>query len=235
MAGYTDRSDPGEAALTRWVMAGLMAAGAIWVGWMLGWPWVFELNDPDFNPLLLLELILIGLTVFYLAKAAIWQRRARAFGASELVVDGPVPVPLGRPLSGRLRVARPVRASGDWTLELSAHDIHETRDTRDHAAGPYRRDAYPTWSARINLPKATDAVHGLPYRFELPASVGPKPVRPLDRPNPYFRITASINVPGLRRVFSHNAPPVGRIWTLAATAPTESGTFRAEFIVPVEE
>jgi len=42
MAGYTDRCDPGEAALTRWVMAGLMAAGAIWIGWMLGGPWGFD-------------------------------------------------------------------------------------------------------------------------------------------------------------------------------------------------
>lgn len=77
MAGYEDRSDPGEPALTSWIMAGLSASGGIWVGWQLGWPWVLSHDDPHFNPVLILEAALLGLTVYFLVKGSVWQRRAQ--------------------------------------------------------------------------------------------------------------------------------------------------------------
>lgn len=109
--------------------------------------------------------------------------------------------------------------TGDSTLELTCLDIHETDDTRDLATGPYRKDAYPVWTSRLTLPAATDMRQGLPFRFDLPTSVGPKPVQKLEPKNAYVRFSASVNIPGLRRIVTRNAPPVGRTWALVASAP----------------
>ncbi len=235
MASYSDRSDPGDQAVMNWVVAGLSTAGAIWVGWMLGWPWIFDMDHPDFNPVILLEGLLIGVSAWHTVKALRWRARSRAFGAIDLEINGLTPVPLGSQLSGVLRLGRPVQPADDWTLKLTCFDIHETRDTRDTSTSPYRQDAYPVWSATITLPADTDTGRGLPFHFQLPASVGPKPVKPLERTNAYFRFTASVNIPGLKRVVSHNAPPVARSWSLLVTAPTSGPEFRAEFQMPVGE
>lgn len=99
MAGYQDRSDPGEPAFTSWIMAGLSASGAFWLGWQLGWPWVLSHDDPHFDPVLIPEAALLGLTVSFPVKGAVWQRRAQDHGATYRELDGPVPVPLGGSLA----------------------------------------------------------------------------------------------------------------------------------------
>jgi len=218
-----------------WVVAGMAMAAAAWVGWMLGWPWIFDMNDPDFNPMILLEGLLLAVAAWHVVKALRWRARSNAFGATEFEIIGRTPVPLGSQLSGVLRLGRAVVPTENWTLKLTCFDIHETRDTRDSATSPYRRDAYPVWSTTITLPADTDTTKGLPFSFQLPASVGPKPVKPLERKSAYFRFTASVNIPGFRRVVSHNAPPVARSWNLLVTAPTSGPEFRAEFPVPVED
>lgn len=235
MASYSDRSDPGDQAVMNWVVAGMATAAAVWVGWMLGWPWIFDMNDPEFNPMILLVGLLVAVAGWHVFKALRWRARSRAFGAADLEISGRTPVSLGSQLSGVLRLGRPVAPSGDWALKLTCFDIHETRDTRESATSPYREDAYPVWSKTITLPPDTMTARGLPFRFQLPDSVGPKPVRALERKNPYFSFTASVNIPGFKRVVSRNAPPVARRWSLLVTAPTSGPEFRVEFPVPIED
>ena len=158
---------------------------------------------------------------------------ALLFGAADLEIKGRTPVPLGSQLSGLLRLERPVSPTADWTVKLTCFDIYETNDTRDSATSPFRRDAYPVWSETIKMPAETDISQGLPFQIRLPASVGPKPVKPLERKNAYFSYTASVNIPGFKRVVSHNAPPVARHWTLLITTPTSGPEFRVEFPVPI--
>lgn len=234
MASYSDRSDPGDQAVLNWVVASMATAAALWVGWMLDWPWIFDINHPDFNPLILLEGLLIVVAGWHVFKALRWRARSKAFGAADLEITGFTPVPLGGELSGVLRLSRPVAPIGDWTLKLTCFDIHETRDIRDSSTSPYREDAYPVWSKTITLPPETDAPQSVSFRFQLPDSVGPKPVWPLERKNAYFSFTASVNIPGMKRVVSRNAPPVARSWSLLVTAPTAGPEFRVEFPVPIE-
>jgi hypothetical protein len=235
LAGYSDRSDPGDQAVQSWIIAALVAAPAVWLGWMLGWPWVLDINDPEFNPLVVVEGLFIAVAVWHVVKALRWRARSRAFGAADLEIKGRTPVPLGSQLSGLLRLERPVSPTADWTVKLTCFDIHETNDTRDSATSPFRRDAYPVWSETIKVPAETDISQGLPFQIRLPASVGPKPVKPLERKNAYFSYTASVNIPGFKRVVSHNAPPVARHWTLLITTPTSGPEFRVEFPVPIED
>lgn len=218
-----------------WAVAAIAAAGAVWIGWMLGWPWIFDINHPDFNPMILVVGVLVAVAGWHAVKALRWRARSKAFGASDLEITSRTPAPLGGQVSGVLRLGRPVSATGDWTLKLTCFDIHETRDTRVSSASPYQRDAFPVWSETVTLPASTDTARGLPFRFQLPASVGPKPVRPLARPHAYFRASVSINIPGLRRIFTRNAPPVARQWTLQVSVPTEGPDFKVAFPIPVED
>lgn len=228
--------EPKQKALTAAIMAALAAMAAAWVGWMLGWPWVVDINDPDFNPLVILEGILLAVLGWNILQALRWTRRARQFGASFIDIDGRTPIPLGGPFSGRVRTGQPVRARGDFRLVLTCFDIHERRDAGTSTTATHRNEAFPVWTASQTLPATTDSSRGLPFRFDLPASVGDKPLPAIrSQPNPYFSGSISINIPGLRRIFTRNKPPVARIWTLVVTAPTDAPDYRAEFSVPLAD
>lgn len=235
MAKYSDRSDPGEQAVMNWVVAALSIAGAVGSGWALGWSFILDLNNPDFNPVVLVQLLLICVAGWHILKALRWRARNRMFGAADIEIDGYTPVPMGGTLSGVLRLGRPVAATGDWALRLTCFDIHETHETSDASNAIYRNDAYPVWNSQVFLPADTDTSEGLAFRFQLPRSVGPKPVNPMKRKNSYFSFTASVNIPGFKRVVHHNAPPVARYWTLHVSAPTAGPEFLAEFPVPVSD
>lgn len=232
-----EQFEPKEKALTAWIMAALFGAAAIWVGWLLGWPWILDFDHPDFNPMIILAGILLGICLWNVAKALRWSRRARAFGASLVDIEGRTPVPLGGPFAGRVRTGQAIRATGDFRLVLTCLDVHETRNSSSSSsASPYRNEAFPVWTAEQTLPATTDSARGLPFRFDLPGSVGDRPVAPLQpKKNPYFSGSISINIPGMRRIFTRNKPPVARYWTLTVTAPTEGPGYRAEFTVPLAE
>jgi hypothetical protein len=237
MAGsaYRDTSDPNFTATTHWIMAGLAALAAGFLGWQLGWPWIVDIEDPDFNSMIIIQVFIIGIGLWQVLQAVRWAARGRRFGATEMEIDGPVPVPLGRVLAGRLRSPRALEPTGDYRITLSCFDIHERRNTSSSTASPHQTEAFPVWTSEITLPATSDAVAGLPFRFQLPASVGPKPVRPLEQGKTYFRFKASINLPGFRRIATHNAAPIGRRWQLDVAAPTAGTGYEAAFVVPVLE
>jgi hypothetical protein len=232
-----ETSEPKEKAVTAWVMAALAGGAAAWVGWMLGWPWVVDMNHPDFNPIIILEGLLLAVLAWNVVQALRWTRRARQFGASMIDIDGRTPVPLGGAFSGRVRTAQTIRAKGDFRLVLTCLDIHERKNMASSSTtSPHRTEAYPVWTAEQTLPAATDSARGLLFRFDLPASVGDKPVAPIRaQKNAYFSGSISINIPGLRRIFTHKKPPVARVWTLVVTAPTDGPDYRAEFTVPLAD
>lgn len=229
--------EPRQRALTAWIVAALAGAAAVWVGWMLGWPWVVDIDDPDFNPMIILEGLLLAVCLWHVAKALLWTRRAKAFGASEIEIDGRTPIPLGGSFTGRVRTRQAVRAGGDFRLVLTCFDVHESRNTSSTSgSADYRSEAYPVWKVEQTLPATTDSLRGLDFRFDLPASVGAKPVAPLaPKANPYFSGSISINIPGFRRIFTRNKPPVARYWTLVVTAKTDGPDYRAEFNVPLAD
>ena len=236
-SSHGEQFEARERATTAWVMAAVLGAAAVWIGWLLGWPWVIDMDHPDFNPMILIEGLLILLILWYVLQAIRWSLRSRSFGRSLIDIEGPVPVPLGGTMLGRVRTARPVRAAGDIRMVLTCFDVHERRYAAQAQAGsPHRREAFPVWSAEHHLSAATDSTQGLTFRFELPDSVGERPVQPLERPaSAFFRGSISINIPGLRRIITRNRPPVARYWTLTVTAPTDGPDYRAEFAIPVEE
>ncbi len=236
-SSHGEEFEPKEKAVTAWIMAALSGAAAVWVGWMLGWPWIFDFDDPDFNPMLFLEGVFLAVCLWHVGKALLWTSRAKAFGASEIEIEGRTPVPLGGVFQGRVRTAQPIRARGDFRLVLTCLDVHEQRNmSRATNSSPYRNEVFPVWTKEQTLPATTDSARGLHFRFPLPASVGDKPEAPIQQKrNPYFSGSISINIPGLRRIFTQGKPPVARYWTLVVTAKTDGPDYRAEFTVPLTD
>ncbi|MFN3890956.1 MAG: hypothetical protein ACK4MV_11205 [Beijerinckiaceae bacterium] len=232
---YSDVSNPNEAAITNWCMAAIMAAGTGFVAWHMSWPVVLDINDPDFNPIVVVLLAPLGATVWHTVKAVRWTARGRRFGAAIMEIDGPVPAPLGRRLSGRVRIERSPAPTGDYRIRLRCFDIHEMRRSSD-AGMPYGNEEFPVWSEEITLPASNDAAKGLPFAFQLPASAGPKIINYADRSERrYFEFKFAITIPGLRKIYTKNSPPIGRRWELDVSAPTKGADYRAAFCVPVLE
>jgi hypothetical protein len=204
--------------------------GAGWLGWMIGWPETFDTNDPDFiNPFSIMILGLVGIAGWFAIKAARNELRHRAFGSTLLEIDPPGALRLGRAFSGRMRVQKPVAATGPFRLVLTCMDVHEFEDD-----GRFNTSSFPVWTAERTLPPETDATIGLPFNFGLPASVGLDPVPSGILPGSGNRYRATVHIPGMRQVVASNIPPVGRYWTLVATAATKGTDFRAEVVIPLE-
>jgi hypothetical protein len=221
---------PAARAIGAGVIAVLCAGGAIWLGLQLGWPATFDVNDVDFiNPLSIMVLALAIGSLWFSGKAGIWLVRHRAFGRVVLEIDPPGGLRLGRVFAGRLRVQKPVAASGPFQLVLTCMDVHEFEDN-----GRFKTSDFPVWSAERTLPPETDATRGLPFRFDLPASVGMEPVPSGILPGTGSRHRATIHIPGMRKVVASNIPPVARYWRLVVTAPTPGPDFRADVIVPLD-
>jgi hypothetical protein len=221
-----------SASLAQAAVAGgiavLAAGAAVWVGWMLGWPWVLDIDDPEFNPMVVFEALLIAVAVWHLLKALRWYLRHRAFGGVQLDLEGTGRLRLGKPLIGRVRVQSPVAATGPFRLVLTCIDLHETGvDEGDRKLVPF-----PVWTGEQQLPAETDAQQGLAFHFKLPKSVGPDPVPSLAVRPALRRSQVMVHVPGFQSVTQHNRPPVDRIWTLVVTAPVAGADFRCELQIP---
>ena len=215
-------------------MAGGMAAVALgaaaWLGWMIGWPASFDTSDPDFvNPLSIMVLGLLGVAVWFAIKAVGHERRHRAFGATALELAPPGYLRLGGTFSGRLKVQKAVAATGPFRVVLTCLDVHEFEDDVR-----FKTVNFPVWTAELSLPPDTDAMRGLVFRFDLPASVGPNPEPSSILPGAGSRHRTTIHIPGMRQVVASSTPPVARFWTLVASAPTKGPDFRAEVVVPTD-
>jgi hypothetical protein len=225
-------SSPKAQALFAAALAVICAGAAVWLGLQLGWPATFDVNDIDFvNPLSIMVLARVLGCLWFSGKAVRDWLRHRAFGAASLSLDAPGFLRLGQPLSGRLLVQRPVSPTGPYKLTLVCHDVHAF-DSDDN--GP-KYQSFPVWSASAELPASTDAVKGLPFRFALPASVGPDPVPSGILPGALHQSRTTIHVPGFRKVSATNHPPIDRHWKLTVTAPCKGPDFRAEIAVPLRD
>jgi len=221
------QSSPLIEALKAAAIALAALGGAGWLGWQIGWPATFDPGDVDFvNPISIMILGLLGAAVWFTIKAVLHALRQRAFGRAVLDLDPPGYLRLGGAFGGRLKAQKPVAATGPFRIELTCYDTHEFEEN-----GRWKTVDFPVWTEARSLPPDSDATQGLPFRFTLPASVGPEPVPSGILPGARHRTT--VHVPGMRQVVASTVPPVGRHWTLVVTAPTPGPDFRAEVVVPL--
>lgn len=234
-ARYSDASDPKEKAITAWFVAciGFVGAGALM--WLLRWPLVLDMNDPQFNPMVFILALALGVGVWHTGLALRWQQRLRRFGATEMQIEGQVPAPLGKPLVGRLVFGQAIHAKGDFRVTLICYDVHETPDLNTSSTSSRRNESFPVWSQEQLVPVQADGL-SVPFRFDLPNSVGLKPASPIRRHGkPYAEFKLFITIPGFRKAITPGSAPVGRYWTLKVAAKTDGPDFQADFTVPMQE
>ena len=223
-----------------WFMAGLMAAAVIGILVYLPTTWVFDMNAPDFNPLVLVPTLLAAVGLFQLFQAVRKTSRARKSGAATLTLTGTGVARMGGTVAGVIRTAARIAPTGDVRVVLQCVDTHVFRQiNHQSSSGTDSQREYVTWEHAQLVPLVgLDSVAGIPFAFELPASVGEPPkseVEPGSSTSPRVSFTAAINVPFMKkRVWTHNAPQTSRRWQIVVSAPTTGIDFRAEFPVAID-
>lgn len=236
-SNYSDTDQTKDNAITHWIMAGGMAGAIIFVSSYLPWPWIFDIDSPDFNPMVMLPLMLGGVSVYQLFHAIRWTARHRRFGTARMELKGAGTVWMGTRFEGVVRTAQALQPEGSFRIVLKCIDTHEFRDHSATATNTRNAESFTVWKHELEVPATgLDSTRGIPFAFQLPESVGQSPVTSrVSTGSPYFRFKAAIMIPGMRRVWSHNDPPKARTWQLDVSAPMPGTDFHAQFIVPVQQ
>jgi hypothetical protein len=234
---YSDADHTRDSAITHWIMAVGMAGATVFVSSFMPLPWVFDLESPDFNPMVAVPPLLGGVSAFQLFHAIRWTTRYRRFGTAKMDLKGTGTVLLGTRVEGVIRTARPLQPDGPFRVVLQCVDTHEFHDIGGAAAGPDKTESHVVWKEELEIPsRGIDSTRGIPFSFQLPQSVGPKQMRSsAPTGSPYFKFKVALRIPGMRRIWTHNEPPTARMWQLDASASMAGTDFHAQFIVPVQQ
>jgi hypothetical protein len=172
--------------VTLLVMGGLLI-------WYFELPLNFDVTDRDFNPLILVPVLLGAIGLYQLARAAWRNWRNRKFGASILDVGT---ARRGQKLSGTVRTPFDLAPAGDYTIILKCIRTKRTgSDERSHSIEEL------LWEQKWVVSR--DAVRssaGIPFQFmipsHLPVSRG-APVQSESDGDVRWVLTANAPMPGL--------------------------------------
>ncbi len=218
-----------EAATTHWVTAALALAAIVAIWLFLPIPWIFDTNDPEFMPLILLVPLAAIFGMYHGVLGLRWTLHARKFGVSTLEIVGEVGQ-LGRPLTGVVRTAEPVKPEGDYHLHLRCIETHHMRDVGEMART--RAHDFVVWERTLTVSAVSvDSSRGIPFTFNLPETVRmPHAAR---NPNA-IQFDYTVALPFAKKIWTNRAPS-GTTWLLVVSAPMPGTDFTAAFTVPVEQ
>lgn len=201
--------------------------------------WEFDMNSPDFNPMVFLPILLMAVIGWQLIKAGLFWWHLRKFGVATMELHGSRSVVMGGVCRGVVRTERALKAEGDFEIVLRCVEVYRFQQPGTVSREEGRYHHVTAWEKALLLSSVgKDSSAGLPFQFELP-KLGPLAqfIEPATAGNkPYFKMKVSLNIPGLKkRVITHNQKPNARQWWLDLKASTSEGAFRVSFQVPVEE
>lgn len=201
--------------------------------------WEFDLRSPDFNPLIALPLLMIGLLAWSLAKAGLNALHLRRFGAVTMELFVRAPLAQGEVCRGRVRTEQSLKFTGDCHITLRCLEGYRDREIGEAHQTTDRMVYTTAWEETQTVPAAgADSSTGLAFEFRLPVREPLKPFieAPVPGGRPHSRSMTIMSIPFLKRkVMTQNVKPDARQWWLEARASTEKGGFRARFRVPVQE
>jgi len=201
--------------------------------------WEFDMNSPDFNPMVFLPVLLMVVIGWQLIKAGLCWRQRRKFGVATMELAGPRALVAGASCRGMVRTEKPLRATGDFEIVMRCVESYRFQEPGTVSRVDARIQQVVAWEQRLSVPfVGVDSSEGLAFEFELP-QMGPlaKFIEPASGDGkPYFKMKAAINIPGIKpRVITHNRQPNSRGYVLQWRVPTTEGAFCASFPVPVQE
>ena len=146
------------------MMAVVLGAASAWVVYALGTPLVFDPSDREFNPLIVLALILGAIGVFYFVRGVRRRGVLNRFGATVFDQDG-INLYVGETLRGRVITSR--RLSAPAGFDLRVRCIEGKGETMDEKQR--RTRAAILWEATQTVHTA-DSHAGIPVEVAIPAS-----------------------------------------------------------------
>lgn len=146
------------------MMAVVLGAAAAWVVSALGTPLVFDLNDREFNPLIVLAAILAAIGMFYLVRGVRRRRVLTRFGTTVFDQEGSN-VYVGETLRGRVVTSRALTAPDGFELRVRCIEGKGETMNEKHR----RTRAALLWEASSTVHTA-DSRGGIPVAFTIPAS-----------------------------------------------------------------
>lgn len=151
-----------------WLMAALLFGAAVAAALYFRAPWQLDFRSPDFNPFVLIPLVLGGFGISYSVKALLATLRARRYGEATLEMDGDFVAP-GETLSGRIRTAFDLAPTGDYELTLRCIEAEPRPLTSGVDRPPIDR---VRWEASLAIPSpGVRSSAGIPFEFALPPTV----------------------------------------------------------------
>lgn len=147
----------------------IIAAGFIWYFQIKP---IFNLNDPDFNPLIFAAAIFAAIGLYQLLKAVRDTLRVRKFGKTTLEAG---PAHVGQVFEGKLRASRDLSVRGDYEIILKCivNEQIQVRIRSKNDSGVRHIDRI-VWEGRQTVSRdRIRASEGIPFSFVLPADVPP--------------------------------------------------------------
>jgi hypothetical protein len=150
-----------------WIMAALLAAAAVASALYFRVPFNFDVHSRDFNPFVLVPIVLGAFGLKFFVSALVATLRGRKYGESVLEVDAESVAP-GETLRGRVRTATELRPTGDY--EICIRCIEAVSRTRTRDAETTTTDVIH-WEARLRVPAdSVRSIEGIPFQFAIPES-----------------------------------------------------------------
>jgi hypothetical protein len=178
-------------------------------GWTrLDWPPAFDPNARDFNPFLVLALVMTAAGAWFGFKALRNGLRVRKFETSVLDVDEAF---VGGRLRGKVCTTRDLAPTGNYTLTVRAIETVASKTIHMNELDGVVHNDHVLWETqRIVLAPDVRSSQGIPFDIPLPAELPP---------------TAGDSAVGAG---------TGVRWVLEITAPTAGLDYTALFLLEVK-
>ena len=219
---------------THGIMAVFLLGAAGLIVWHFKLKWNFNPDSRDFNPMVIAPLVLGAMGLRFLVPAVLGTLRGRRFGQSVLEIEGP-PVRMGGTMRGKITTSAAIHPLSDFEITLRCIETFAIRSDSDSSDTLTKNIDHVRWESTVRAaPAAVRSTEGIPFEITLPEPFEPVPdIKPDSRA--IVRGVVALNLPGGRKIFSHNQKPVSTHWMLLIRAPVKGVDYQARFCVDVAD